>query len=69
MNIASVYISNDVLHSINDGKIITPTSADNEWLWISPKLDYVHSSTLTSLPAGDYAKRVKYVDCKNVTGV
>lgn len=69
MNVASVYISNDVLHSISDGQIITPTSADSEWLWISPKIDHIQNNTITILPGGDYAKNIKYIDCQNVVSV
>ena len=67
MNVASVYIDNDALHSISDGQIITPTSADNEWKWISPKIDHIANDQIAELPNGDYAKNLKYVDCASVT--
>ena len=67
MNVASVYIDNEALHSISDGQIITPTSADNEWKWISPKIDHIANDRIVELPNGDYAKTLKYVDCASVT--
>ena len=67
MNVASVYIDNDALHSISDGQIITPTSADNEWKWISPKIDHIANDQIAELPNGDYVKTLKYVDCASVT--
>ena len=67
MNVASVYIDNGALHSISDGQIITPTSADNEWKWISPKIDHIANDRIVELPNGDYAKNLKYIDCASVT--
>jgi len=38
-NVISVHVDNEVYHSINDGQIVSRTDNDNDWVWVSEKLD------------------------------
>lgn len=61
----SAYVDNEVYHSINDGQVISRTDNDNDWIWVSDKLDQVVNDSITTMPA--LPAGIKIVSCKNVT--
>lgn len=62
-----MHVDNTVYHSINNGQVISRTDNDNDWVWVSDKLDTIVNDSITTLPV--VSSGIKRVSCKNVTQV